>query len=53
MHCLEFARAFDAEVTKGDEDEMSVTEKSERSRWLLAGSKDSRVSVWSLIDFAK
>jgi hypothetical protein len=36
-----------------DDDEMSTTDKLERSRWLLAGSKDCRVSAWLLIEFAK
>ena len=60
VQCLEFARALtlttDAPLESADgddEDEMTTREKSERSRWLLAGSKDCRASVWLLIDFAK
>jgi hypothetical protein len=36
-----------------DDDEMTVEEKVERSRWLIGGGKDNRVSIWSLISFAK
>lgn len=36
-----------------DEEEMSVTEKAKRCRWLAAGSQDQRVSIWELINFSK
>ena len=36
-----------------DEDAMNKAEKEERSRWLVSGGQDSRVAVWSLIDFSK
>ncbi|PIL35721.1 hypothetical protein GSI_02451 [Ganoderma sinense ZZ0214-1] len=34
-----------------DEDDMSEAEKEERTRWLVSGGQDSRVVVWSLMDF--
>ena len=36
-----------------EEDEMSEAEKQERTRWLVSGGQDSRVVIWSLIDFGK
>ncbi|KII85233.1 hypothetical protein PLICRDRAFT_116623 [Plicaturopsis crispa FD-325 SS-3] len=36
-----------------DEDGMSDREISERSRWLVGGGKDNRVSIWTLMDFEK
>lgn len=36
-----------------DDDDWSDDDVSERNRWLVAGSKDNRVSVWLLIDFSK
>ncbi|KAF5342066.1 hypothetical protein D9611_001570 [Ephemerocybe angulata] len=36
----------------GDEDdEMSASDKEAISRWLVAGGKDSRLSVWTLMSF--
>lgn len=40
----------------GDDDEdeeFSNSEIEARKRWLVAGGKDGRISVWELIDFAK
>jgi WD40 repeat protein len=38
----------------GDEDEeFSNAEIEARKRWLVAGGKDGRISVWELMDFAK
>lgn len=60
--CLEFARdiVISVEVNKShsevpnyDEEDMDTSDRLERSRWLVAGSKDCRVSIWSLISFAK
>ncbi|PPQ67516.1 hypothetical protein CVT25_006057 [Psilocybe cyanescens] len=61
--CIEFARAFKApspieSAGKGDEDDdeyedLSMDEMSERSRWLVAGAKDNRISIWSLMTFEK
>ncbi|KAG1746576.1 WD40-repeat-containing domain protein [Suillus paluster] len=39
--------------SSGDEDEMTVEEKRVRARWLIAGSKDAKVSIWALMDFEK
>ena len=37
-----------------DEDEgPSNSEIEARKRWLIAGGKDGRISVWELMDFAK
>ena len=67
IQCLEFARTIEhadkpntsrvpghgGAQEDEDEDELSIEEKLERSRWLLVGSKDCRVSIWPLISFAK
>ncbi|KAH6908974.1 WD-40 repeat-containing protein [Coprinopsis sp. MPI-PUGE-AT-0042] len=34
-----------------DEDDFDAADKANRARWLIAGSKDNRVSIWSLMDF--
>ncbi|KAG5724377.1 ASTRA-associated protein 1 [Termitomyces sp. T112] len=58
----EFAHSLDAVTTvsvdqklnnSDDDEEMGETEKEERARWLIAGGKDNRVSIWTLIDFVK
>ena len=36
-----------------DDDEFNFNEKEDRTRWLLGGGKDNRVTVWSLISFEK
>jgi len=36
-----------------DDDEFNFDEKEDRTRWLLGGGKDNRVTVWSLISFEK
>ncbi|KAI0073470.1 WD-40 repeat-containing protein [Panus rudis PR-1116 ss-1] len=36
-----------------DEEDYSEKEKEERSRWLIAGSQDTRISVWQLISFER
>jgi len=36
-----------------DEDEMTVEEKRARTRWLVAGSTDAKVSIWALMNFEK
>jgi len=57
--CLEFARSLqiaenpDLEEIDSDDEELSKEEKLNRSRWLVAGGKDSRVSIWSLMSFTK
>ncbi|KAF8149881.1 WD40-repeat-containing domain protein [Crassisporium funariophilum] len=61
--CIEFTRSLlndeNARHQDGlgeddeDDGEMSMEEMVERSRWLIAGSKDNRVSIWSLMSFEK
>lgn len=57
--CLEFARFLgveenpDVEEIDSDDEELSNEEKLNRSRWLFAGSKDNRVSIWPLMSFDK
>lgn len=58
--CLEFARSIPIEENPGvdeendsDDEELSNEEKLNRSRWLVAGVKDNRVSIWSLMSFDK
>ena len=34
-----------------EDDDISETQKKKRERWLVAGAKDNRVSIWSLISF--
>ena len=36
-----------------DDDDLNEKEKRERSRWLVAGGKDNRVSLWELMSFTK
>jgi len=41
-------------VGDGDDDEeFSSSEIEAQKRWLIAGGKDGRVSIWELMDFAK
>ncbi|KAF8807002.1 WD-40 repeat-containing protein [Phlegmacium glaucopus] len=57
--CLEFARSIQVEENPevegidSDDEELSNEEKLDRSRWLVAGGKDNRVSIWSLMSFEK
>ncbi|KAG2140480.1 uncharacterized protein EDB93DRAFT_1241853 [Suillus bovinus] len=37
----------------GDEDEMTTEEKHARARWLIAGSTDTKVSIWASMKFEK
>lgn len=36
-----------------EDEEFSSSEIEARKRWLVAGGKDGRISVWELMDFAK
>lgn len=36
-----------------DDDGFSSSEIEARKRWLVAGGKDGRVSIWELMDFVK
>ncbi|KAJ6513389.1 WD40-repeat-containing domain protein [Mycena sanguinolenta] len=49
---VEFARPMDATAEDEDED-MTMDELEARGRWLAAGAKDHRVSLWELISFEK
>jgi len=63
--CVEFARACEAGFTnnkgsdltvdddESDDEDMTPQERIKRTRWLIAGSKDNRVSIWSLMSFEK
>jgi len=58
--CLEFARSIrvgeknsDVEEVDSDDEELNNEEKLNRSRWLFAGGKDNRVSIWPLMSFNK
>ena len=56
--CLEFARSIRVEENPeveidSDDEELSNEEKLNRSRWLFAGGKDNRVSIWPLMSFDK
>ncbi|KIM39791.1 hypothetical protein M413DRAFT_28978 [Hebeloma cylindrosporum] len=58
--CVEFARSMgnttnldDESTDPYDDEEMGPEEKLERSRWLIAGAKDNRISIWQLISFQK
>jgi len=49
---VSFARSNDSSTDHHDEeDDMTKTERAERRHWLVAGAKDNRVSIWTLIDF--
>lgn len=48
-----FARSLDVPVVEEMDEEMSEEEKEERSRWLIGGGKDGRVSIWVLMNFEK
>jgi hypothetical protein len=62
--CVEFAKSFEYTTKVEDEgfeskddayddEEMGPEEKLERSRWLIAGAKDNRISIWHLMNFQK
>ncbi|KAF9532526.1 WD40-repeat-containing domain protein [Crepidotus variabilis] len=59
--CIQFSRSLynpgcagDVDIEDDDsEDNLTQAEQMERSGWLLVGSKDSRLSIWSLIDFSR
>ncbi|KAJ7170586.1 WD-40 repeat-containing protein [Mycena crocata] len=53
---VEFARSVDVAVTPdegSDDDELGAGEREARARWLAAGAKDHRVSLWALISFER
>jgi len=54
---LEFARSIQIEENPGvdgngpEDEELSGEERLNRSRWLVAGGKDNRVTIWPLMSF--
>ncbi|KAG6901586.1 hypothetical protein C0995_010257 [Termitomyces sp. Mi166 len=60
---VEFAHSLDTVMTNNvdeevnddsdSEEELSESEKEKRAQWLIAGGKDNRVSIWTLMNFAK
>ncbi|KAF9453422.1 WD-40 repeat-containing protein [Macrolepiota fuliginosa MF-IS2] len=57
---IEFARSpanAESPTTPNDDDEsddeLTLEERTKRGRWLVAGGKDGRISIWSLISFSK
>jgi ASTRA-associated protein 1 len=51
-----FAKSLDCtdgDDDSDDDDEMTGEEKMARCRWLAAGGKDCRVSLWALMSFGK
>ncbi|KAF8207616.1 WD40-repeat-containing domain protein [Mycena galopus ATCC 62051] len=54
---VEFARSVEDPAPAGEKDdedeEMTAEELEARGRWLAAGAKDHRVSLWALISFGK
>ncbi|KIY49209.1 WD-40 repeat-containing protein [Fistulina hepatica ATCC 64428] len=56
--CLEFAHQpvlvdHDREDSDSEDDDLPDSERKDRDRWLVAGSKDNRISIWSLVSFNK
>jgi len=43
----------DGAVDEDEDEEFSSSEIEARKRWLIAGGKDGRISVWELMDFIK
>jgi len=58
---VEFARSIENTTktedegfeSKDDDEEMGAEEKLDRSRWLITGAKDNRISIWQLMSFHK
>ena len=52
---LAFAHSYPHTEDDGsdEEDDLPAAEMEERGRWLLAGAKDNRVSLWVLMSFEK
>ena len=58
---MEFARSIENTTktedegfeSKDDDEEMGAEEKLDRSRWLITGAKDNRISIWQLMSFHK
>lgn len=50
---LTFASDVRSAVKEGNDDDMTLAEKCQRSRWLITAGKDTRVSIWALMSFEK
>jgi hypothetical protein len=46
-------KGFESKDDGYDDEEMGPEEKLERSRWLMAGAKDNRISIWHLMSLQK
>lgn len=44
-------RVYEEENEDSDYDEISASDREKVSRWLIAGGKDTRVSIWELMSF--
>jgi len=53
VQAIEFARLNTASHLEDEGDTYSLAELAQRERWLIAGGKDTRVTIWSLISFEK
>lgn len=53
IHLLVTHRNLREDESCGDEDEMTTEEKHARARWLIAGSTDTKVSIWASMKFEK
>ncbi|KAF8656270.1 hypothetical protein AX16_002706 [Volvariella volvacea WC 439] len=69
LQALEFAHSPEAHSPEGtsgrdeqvtdlvdeedDDEEYGEADREKRARWLIAGSKDNRITIWSLISFQK
>lgn len=40
-------------VSSDSEDDFTEAERENRSRWLVAGSADNKITIWSLMDFGR
>lgn len=49
----EFARTTNTAIGGPKDDDFDEAETAERGRWLIAGNKDNRISIWSLMSFEK
>ncbi|KAH9945340.1 WD-40 repeat-containing protein [Epithele typhae] len=48
-----FAHVAPGGSDPSEDEDMSEAEEAERARWLVSGGQDSRVAIWSLMDFSK